>query len=81
MRVLGHGYSGISKFTSIMNMRKPMTPNNYGKIISKVAECMKEVAADTMIEAAQEIREKQSSDDEEVVDTVMVVGKKGVIPS
>ena len=31
MLVLGKGYSRIEKFTNLMNMRKPMTNNNYDK--------------------------------------------------
>ena len=54
MRVLGHGHSGIEKFTSLMNMPKPMTQNNYDKITLKISNVTKTVAED----AATDIREK-----------------------
>ena len=56
MRVLGHGHSGIEKFTSLMNMPKPMTQNNYDKIILKIS-VTKTVAEETMSDAATDIRE------------------------
>ena len=58
MRVLGHGHSGIEKFTSLLNMPKPMTQNNYDKIILKIYNVTKTVAEETMSDAATDIREK-----------------------
>ena len=36
MRVLGHVHSVIERFTSLMIMPKPMTKNNYDKVILKI---------------------------------------------
>ena len=44
MRVLGHGHSDIAKFTSLMDMPKPMTQNNYDKIVSKIVKVTKGIA-------------------------------------
>lgn len=41
-RSLGHGHSGLEKFTTLMDMSKPMTRKNYEKtvdIVSTVAKC------------------------------------------
>ena len=56
MRVLGHGHSSIEKFTSLMNMPKPMTQNNYDKVVTKIANITKIVAEGTMSDAADDIR-------------------------
>ena len=37
------GVCWIRKFTAFMNMPKPMTANNYDKIVSQVTECVKSV--------------------------------------
>ena len=62
MRVLGHGHSGIDKFTSLMNMPKPMTQNNYDKIAAKILNVTKAVAEETISDAAKDIRENKTSD-------------------
>ena len=54
IRVLGHGHSGIEKFTHLMNMPKPMTKNNYNKIIKQMATVTKEIAEQTMSDAAND---------------------------
>ena len=33
MRACGQGFSGLEKFTSLMNIPKSMTENNYNKLI------------------------------------------------
>ena len=38
-----------------MNMPKPMTANNYDKIVSVVSECAKSVAHETIADAAAEL--------------------------
>ena len=38
MRSLGHGYAGIEKFNSLMDIPKPMTVNNYKKTVSKIMD-------------------------------------------
>ena len=54
MRTLGHGHSGMEKFMSLMNMPKPMTQNNYDKLVNKIAT--KSVAEETMTDAADDLR-------------------------
>ena len=48
MRVVGPWSSGIEKFTSLMNMPKPMTQNNYDKIAAKILNVTKAVAEETI---------------------------------
>ena len=48
MSVLDHGHSGIENITSLMDMPKPMTQNNYYKIVTKIANVIKTVAEETM---------------------------------
>ena len=36
MRATGQGYAGIEKFTMLMNMPKPITKNNYDKIVGVI---------------------------------------------
>ena len=38
MRSLGHGYTGTEKFNTLMNIPKPVTVNNYNKIVSKITD-------------------------------------------
>ena len=52
MRSIGHGHSGIEKFSSLMNMPKPMAVSTYNKIVDKVAAAASVIARDTMNEAA-----------------------------
>nr|XP_047137499.1 uncharacterized protein LOC124814004 [Hydra vulgaris] len=63
MRVLGHGHTGIEKFTQLMNMPKPMTPKNYSKITTKIKNIVKSVANETMSDAATEMKENATSED------------------
>lgn len=56
MRVLGHGHSGLEKFAHLMNMPKPMTPNNYDKIIASASDIAKDVAEGSMSDVAEELR-------------------------
>ena len=57
MRACGQGYSGLDRFTSLMDMPGAMTNKNYDKIVQKFTSIVKEVAEDTMEEAAQDIKE------------------------
>ena len=52
-----------------MNMPKPMTQNNFDKIVKTVSHCAKAVARETMNDAAEEIREL----DPNIVDTSVSV--------
>ena len=35
MRAIGKGYSELETFTSLMNLPKPVTANNYDKVFNK----------------------------------------------
>ena len=67
-RALGQGYSGLQKFTSLMNMPQPMTAVNYDKLISKISAVAKTIAEETMSDAAENIISK-SPDTGSVVNT------------
>lgn len=56
MRLLGHGYAGINFFCTIMNLTKPMTKNNFEKLIKVIATAVKTVAEQTMINAANKLQ-------------------------
>ena len=60
MRACGQGFSGLEKFTSLMNIPKPITKNIYNKLIKTVSECAKIVAKETMIDAVKEISQSSS---------------------
>ena len=70
MRALGHGNSGMEKFTSFMNMPNPMTQNNYDKVVDKIVDATKLVAEETMIDAANDLSEMHAdaNRDSNVVD-------------
>ena len=44
MRAIGQGYSGLETFTSLMNLPKLVTVNNYDKIINRLVKTTKAVA-------------------------------------
>lgn len=56
MRSCGQGYSGFLRFVKLMDMPKPMTINNYNKIVLKLTNAVKCVAEVTMMDAAQELK-------------------------
>ena len=66
-RTLGHGYSSMKKFTTLMNMPKPMTSKNYNKLMTMIKNTSQIVAEETMEDAAEEIHNGQSG----VVDTTV----------
>lgn len=70
MRSCGQGYSGISTFSTLMDMPRPMTANNYDKIVKRYAKVSKTIADQTMTDAAEEIRSMVNDvTDDQVVDT------------
>ena len=69
MGACGQGHAGLETFTSLMNLPKPMTINNYDKIVSIIATKVKEVAEETMQEACEEIHKNLSADLNTVADT------------
>ena len=62
MRAIGQGYSGLEVFTSLINLPKPVTANNYDKIINRLVNTTKAVADITMQDACEELRTDSSSD-------------------
>ena len=64
MRTLGIGYSGIQKYTTLMNMPKPKTSKNYDKLVLKIANITEEVAQETMADAVAELRQNCQNEDE-----------------
>lgn len=56
MRACGQGYAGLDKFLSLMNLPKPMTANNYDKIVKRMTLAAKDVAETTMQDACEELR-------------------------
>ncbi|XP_065650235.1 uncharacterized protein LOC136078392 [Hydra vulgaris] len=67
MRTLGIGHSGIKRFTTLMNMPKPMTPKNYDKLVLKITNITEKVAQETMTDAVSDIR-LQCQDINEILD-------------
>ena len=61
MRALGHGHAGLEKFTAMMDMPKPMASTTYDKLVKTIASAVKTVAENTMSEAAEEIRQKETT--------------------
>ena len=56
MRSCGQDYSGLSRFVLLIDMPKPMTANNYNRFVLKLTNSAKSVAENTMIDAAQELK-------------------------
>ena len=67
MRSCGQGFVGLQRFTALMNLPKPVTKNNYDKIIKRIHKATKDVAEQTMEEACQEIR--GDAGPEEIINT------------
>ena len=57
MRACGQGYARLQTLTSLMNIPKPMTANNYENISLKLSTAAKEVGEETMKEACEELRQ------------------------
>ena len=68
MRSIGQGYASIEKFTTLMNMPKPMTQNSFNKSVKSILKATSTVAEETMKEAADELK----NDSEETVVDVSV---------
>ena len=62
MRPVGKKYSGLELFTSLMNLPKPVTANNYDKIINRLIKTTKAVVDIIMQDACKELRADSSSD-------------------
>ena len=68
MRNLGQGYTGLQKFTTFMNMPKPMTVKNFDRSVKVISKKVEEVAEKSMAEAAAEISSKVETE-EKIADT------------
>ena len=65
MTVCGQGYAGLEK-----NLPKPMTANNYDKIVNRLNVVAKEAANETMRDASEELLPKSKDpNDDTVIDT------------
>ena len=51
MRACGEGYAGLEKKTVLMNLPKPMTANNFDKIVNRLNVAAKVVTNETMRDA------------------------------
>ena len=70
MTVCGQGYAGLEKLTALMNLPKPMTANNYDKIVNRLNVVAKEVANETTRDASEELLPKSKDpNDDTVTDT------------
>ena len=76
MRSCGQGYSGVTTLCTLMD--KPMTANNYDKLVKRFSKVSQEVTEETMMDCANEIRAKgkalESGDDNDnngIVDTAI----------
>ena len=68
MRSCGQGFSGIERFTTLMDMPKPMTQNNYDKVVKSFAVVAETVANDTMTDAIEELKLEYSVPDNTTFD-------------
>ena len=70
MTACGQGYAGLEKLTALMNLPKPMTANNYDKIVNRLNVVAKEVANETTRDASEELLPKSKDpNDDTVIDT------------
>ena len=67
MRACGQGYASLEKFLSLMNLPKPMTSNNYDKIVDRLVVATRAVACTIMHDACNELR----GDSTDVIDTAV----------
>ena len=68
MRACGQGHAGVEKFTTLMDMPKPMTKNNYNKVVKKLVTATETVAKETMSDAIEELRSASSVSPDSVMD-------------
>ena len=61
VRFIGQGYTSIEKFNALMNIPPLMTTNNYEKLANKIVSFTKDIAEETMRDAAIEIHSNTSN--------------------
>lgn len=71
MRSCGQGYAGMERFATLINMPKPMNKNNYNRLAIALKDACKEVAIETMKEAAKHIHKKKSLPDNAIADVAV----------
>ena len=71
MRACGQGHAGVEKFTTLMDMPKPMTKNNYNKVVKKLVTATETVAKETMSDAIEELRSASSVSPDSVMDRLI----------
>ena len=62
MRSISNGYSSIQKFSALINLPQPMTAKSYNKSVSSLLNAAYEVAEETMIDAANELKGDSTDD-------------------
>ena len=62
-RSCGIGYSNLRKFNSLLNLPPPLTRHNYTLASKWILESVKNVAKETMLDAANEIASSKSKDE------------------
>ena len=55
MRAIGQGHGGMETLCMLMNMPKPLTPNNYNKIVNQCFSAAQDIAEKTMSDAVNEL--------------------------
>ena len=72
MRACGQGYAGLENLTALLNLPKPMTVNNYDKIVDRLSVVAKEVANEAMRNASEDLLSKSKDpNDDRVIDTAV----------
>ena len=61
-RSCGIGYNNLRKFNSLLNLPPPLTRNNYTLASKWILESVKNVAKETMLDAANEIASSKIKD-------------------
>ena len=65
MRAYEEGYAGLERLTALMNLPRPMTANNYDKIVDRLNVVVKKVSNETMGDASEDLlfKSKDQNDD------------------
>ena len=84
MRACGQGYAGLEKLTALLNLSKPMTANNYDKMVNRLNIVLKEVANEAMRDASEDLFSKSKDPNKRIqlltlLYHVMAAGRKGFI--
>lgn len=57
MRSIGQGYASIQKFTSLMDLRTPMTQKSCNSTVKTIADVVQDVAEETINETVSDLKE------------------------